>query len=151
MILLSKMLAPERIIDLISSKKEAALKELVHVIGTAPEVADRKEFYREIIEREKVMSTGIGIGLAVPHVKTNSVSNFVMAIGRKPEGIQFDSLDGQPVQLIVMIGASAKQKDDFLKVLAQVVLLFKNTRFRKKIMDVKKSEQVLELIMEHEK
>ncbi len=151
MILLSKMLAPERIIDLISSKKEAALKELVHVIGTAPEVADRKEFYREIIEREKIMSTGIGIGLAVPHVKTNSVSNFVMAIGRKPEGIQFDSLDGQPVQLIVMIGASAKQKDDFLKVLAQVVLLFKNTRFRKKIMDVKKSEQVLELIMEHEK
>ena len=151
MILLSKMLAPERIIDLISSKKEAALKELVHVIGTAPEVADRKEFYREIIEREKIMSTGIGIGLAVPHVKTNSVSNFVMAIGRKPEGIQFDSLDGQPVQLIVMIGASAKQKDEFLKVLAQVVLLFRNTRFRKKIMDVKKSEQVLELIMEHEK
>ena len=149
--LLSEMLAPERIIDLASSKKDSVLKELVHAIGSAPQIKDRKEFFREIVEREKIMSTGIGIGLAIPHVKIDSVSDFVMAIGRKTEGMDFDSLDGQPVELVIMIGAASKQKREYLKVLAKVILLFKNLKFRKKIMEAKKPETILELIKEQEK
>lgn len=148
--LLSKMLSPDRIIDLASSNKDSALKELVHSIGSAEQIKDRKEFYREIVEREKTMSTGIGIGIAVPHVKIDSVSDFVMAIGRKKEGLDFDSLDGVPVDLIIMIGANSSQSKDFLQVLAKVVLLFKNSKFRKKILDAKKTDLILDLIKEQE-
>lgn len=150
MISLSDMLAPERIIDFATSNKESVLKELVFSIGTSPEIKDRKEFYREIVEREKVMSTGIGIGLAVPHVKIDSVSNFVMAIGRKPGGIEYDSIDGKLVDLVIMIGANSSQKSEYLKVLSKVVLLFKNQSFRKQIMNEKKPEKILELIKEQE-
>ena len=143
---LSNLITPDRIIDLKASTKNDALKELFRIIEKAPEITDRKKFETSIIERENILTTGIGFELAVPHVKIPSVSNFVMALGRNPAGIAFDSLDGRPVKIVVMIGSSDKQRDEFLKVLAAVVLLFKDEAFRRKVLKAKTPEEIIALL-----
>ena len=140
------MIAKDRIIDLKGKTKQDILKELVDVIATAPEVTDKDDFFISIIKREKNMSTGIGIGLAVPHVKIDSVRDFVMAIGRNKEGVDFDSIDGKPVYLIIMIGANTEQRDDYLKVLAKISLLLKNSEFREKMINTPSPEAIIELL-----
>lgn len=143
---LSEMITRDRIVDLKSKTKQDILKELVDVIATAPEVTDKNDFYISIMKREKIMSTGIGIGLAVPHVKIDSVKDFVMAVGRKKEGIDFDSLDGKPVYLVIMIGANTEQRDDYLKVLAKISLLLKNPEFREKMINAVNPDEIIELL-----
>jgi fructose-specific phosphotransferase system IIA component len=143
----SSLVVPERIIDLKSRTKNEVLRELFRVIEKAPEITDGKDFEQSIIERENVLTTGIGFEIAVPHVQLHSVRNFVMAIGRCEEGIDFDSLDGRPVKLIIMIASSDKQeRNEFLKVLGKVVLLFKDDSFRKKVLRASDPEQVMAVI-----
>lgn len=143
---ISDMLGVDRIVDLNATKKDEVLKELVDVIATAPEITDPRAFLKAIMEREQIMSTGIGIGVAIPHAKIPSVKDFVMAIGRARQGIDFDALDDRPVYLVVMIGASDRQKDEFLKVLARVSLLLKNRGLRKWLMEAEGAQEVMALL-----
>ncbi|MFH1311741.1 MAG: PTS sugar transporter subunit IIA [Candidatus Eisenbacteria bacterium] len=144
---ISSMVVPERIIDLKSRTKNEVLRELFRVLEKAPEITDGKDLEQSIIERENVLTTGIGFEIAIPHVQLHSVSNFVMAIGRCEEGIDFDSLDGKPVRLVIMIASSDKQaRNEFLKVLGKAVLLFKDESFRKKVLRASTPEQVMAVL-----
>ena len=149
MIRLANLIAPERIVDLKATTKNEALRELFEVIETAPEVTNGNAFEESVLEREKILSTGIGLEFAVPHVKIPSVSNFVMAIGRCKAGIDFDALDGKPVKIILLIASSEEQREDFLKLLAKIVLLFKEEAFRKKVLKAKDAEEVVALLKPH--
>jgi fructose-specific phosphotransferase system IIA component len=140
-----KMIDESRIVDLKATSKEEALRELVDVLATSPSVTDKEELLHAIIEREKVISTGVGIEVALPHVKIPVVKDFVIAIGRSHKGIDFDSLDEKPVYIIVMIGANDKQASEYLKVLAQLVLKLKNRSFRKAVMFAKTPKRIREL------
>lgn len=142
------MITAEHIIDLKSNNKKDSLKELVDVIATASEVTDKDKFYLAVVKRENVLSTGIGIGLAVPHVNIDSVKDFVMAIGRKKDGLDFDSLDGKPVYLIVMIGANINQQEDYLKILAKICMLFKDLSFREEILKAATTKEIYNMIKE---
>lgn len=139
---LSKMLSPDRVVDLISSKKDNVLKELIQVMSTSKAVGNKLDLYKAICERESMGSTGIGHGVAVPHAKSATISEFVIALGRKPEGIQFESPDGQLVNLVIMIGAPENCGDDLLKLLAKIVLMSKNAKFRRKVLDSKSKTDV---------
>lgn len=150
MIDFSKMIDESRIVDLKATTKEEALRELVDVLATSPLVTDKEELLNAIFEREKVISTGVGIEVALPHVKIPSVKDFVIAIGRSHKGIDFDSLDEKPVYIIVMIGANDKQAGEFLKVLAQLVLKLKNKNFRKAVMFAKSPKRIKELFCSDE-
>lgn len=150
MIEFSKMIDESRIIDLKATTKEEALRELVDVLATSPDVTDREELLDAIFEREKVISTGVGIEVALPHVKISSVKNFVIAIGRSHKGIDFESLDDKPVYIVVMIGANDKQAGDFLKVLARLVLKLKNRNFRKQVMFAANPKRIKDLFVNEE-
>lgn len=147
MIEFEKMIDESRIIDLKATSKEDALRELVDVLANSPEVTDKEELLNAIFEREKVISTGVGIEVALPHVKIPSVKNFVIAIGRSHKGIDFESLDDKPVYIVVMIGANDKQAGDFLKVLARLVLKLKNRSFRKQVMFAPNNKRIRELFI----
>lgn len=140
-----KMLDPSRCVDLKATSKEEALRELVDVLATSPNVTDKDDLMRAIFEREKVISTGVGIEVALPHVKIPSVKDFVIAVGRSTKGIDFESLDDKPVYIIVMIGANDQQAGEFLKVLAQLVLKLKNKGFRKQVMFAKGAKHIRDL------
>lgn len=150
MIEFDKMIDESRIIDLKATTKEEALRELVDVLATSPDVSDKEELLNAIFEREKVISTGVGIEVALPHVKIPSVKNFVIAIGRSHKGIDFESLDDKPVYIVVMIGANDKQAGDFLKVLARLVLKLKNRTFRKQVMFAPNPKRIKELFISDE-
>jgi PTS system fructose-specific IIC component len=143
---LSSLITADRIVDLKATTKRDALKELFRVIEKAPEITDRRKFETSIIERENILTTGMGFEFAVPHVRIPSVSNFVMAMGRSPAGIDFNSLDGKPVKIVVMIGSPDEHRHEFLKVLAQVVLLFKEESFRRKVLRAATPQEVLALL-----
>jgi PTS system nitrogen regulatory IIA component len=136
-----------RIIDLKSEDKEGALREMVDVIASSPLVTDKAEFLRAIMEREKIISTGVGIGVALPHVKIASVKDFVIAIGRSSKGIDFQALDEKPVHIVVMIGASDTQAGEFLKVLARFVLKLKDKEFRRAVMLAKSNDEIKQIFL----
>ena len=91
---LSKIIRPDLIVDLKANTKREALSELGDVIGNSPNVIDPAVFLEEIYKREELASTGVGLGFAIPHVKIAEVKDYVIAVGRKVEGLEFDSLDG---------------------------------------------------------
>ncbi|OQX71820.1 MAG: hypothetical protein B6D62_01400 [Candidatus Cloacimonas sp. 4484_275] len=131
---ISELLNKDYIIDIRSDNKEGALKELLDVICKNERITDCKTFSREIFNREKLMSTGIGYGIAIPHARHKTVKDFVIALGRKKEGLEYESIDDKPVKLIFMIGASDKQDKDYIRVLSRLMLRLKNPDFVKKLL-----------------
>jgi mannitol/fructose-specific phosphotransferase system IIA component (Ntr-type) len=141
----SEILAAERIKDLDSMEKLAALKELTGVIAKSDRIIDRDGFERAIIEREEILSTGIGFGIGIPHAKVDSVKDFVMAVGRSLQGIEFEAFDHEPVNIIVMIGASASQKDDYVRILAKVSQILKREEKRHAILAAETPQEIFEV------
>lgn len=136
------------LIDLRTDTKDEALGELAEAFRDEPKVTDLDRFLQAIFDREKVISTGIGIGVAVPHVKIPQVSDFVLAFGRHKAGLDFDSLDEQPVHLVAMIGASDSQAGEFLKMLARLVKTFRGKDVRRRLMEAQDADAFRAIFLE---
>lgn len=145
-----KLLTADRIIDLKSREKPDVLNELVDLLATSDLVTDKEELRKKIFEREEAVSTGVGAGMAIPHVKIPSIKNFVAAVGRCKEGIDFKSLDGKPTYIVVMIGCNAKQSADFLKVLARLAPRLKQPEIQKRILESDDPNEILEIFVGQE-
>jgi PTS system nitrogen regulatory IIA component len=134
MITYEKLIEEAPLVELQSKSKGDVLRELAGAFKGNPKVKNLDKFIEAIFEREKVISTGIGIGVAVPHVKIPEVTDFVLAFGRHHGGLDFDSLDEQPVHLVAMIGASDEQAGEFLKMLARLVQTFRAKDVRRRLL-----------------
>ncbi|MBN2017568.1 MAG: PTS sugar transporter subunit IIA [Candidatus Cloacimonetes bacterium] len=146
LIQIHKYLEPDRIIDIISDNKDEALKELSGIICNSELITDPKLFLKKIYDREKLMSTGIGYGIAVPHIRDKSIQDFVIALGRKVEGLEYESIDNKPVSLIFMIGASDTQDKDYIRLLSRLVLRLKNRSFVQKLLSAQSPQDMYSLI-----
>lgn len=135
-------LKAERAIRLKSTDKPGALDELVDAIAAAPEVRDKDALWRAMHDREAIMSTGIGVEIAVPHAKLVSVTDFVMAVGIAPQGIPWDSIDGKPVKIVVMIAGPDGRQQDYLRILSRVVLLLKNPKSREHLIATESPDEI---------
>jgi mannitol/fructose-specific phosphotransferase system IIA component (Ntr-type) len=127
---LADYLAADRVVDLASRSKDAALMEIVETLASAPEVSDRERLLAAVLEREKIVSTGIGLGVAVPHAKIPEVSEFVVAYGRSKEGVDFGSIDDRPVHHVVLIVGPPDRQQRYLQFLATVTLKLKQPELR---------------------
>ncbi len=143
---LGELLSLDRVLELKARTKEQALRELATACALDGRVSDGEAFYQAILRRERQVSTGVGMGIAIPHVKIPEVGDYIAAVGRSSEGIPFDALDGQPVHLIFMIGASDRQTREFVKILAQVTHLLKPHATREALMAAQIPEPFLEII-----
>jgi len=143
---ISEIIRPDFIIDLQSTDKSSALGELLEAIIHSDKITDAKKFSKAIRAREKLMSTGIGYGIAVPHARDHSILDFVMAMGRSKNGVKYESIDDQPVQLIFMIGASDSQDKDYIKLLSRLVLRLKNDDLKNKILSADSPSEIYEII-----
>ncbi|HOS30713.1 MAG TPA: PTS sugar transporter subunit IIA, partial [Treponemataceae bacterium] len=113
------ILSPDRIIFLNHSTKHDALVELANNLSTAPQVKNAQELSVEILKREELMSTAIGRGIAIPHVRLSSVTDLVMSVGiSKHDIIDFQTIDDTPVKLLFMIAASYNQHAYYLQTLS---------------------------------
>lgn len=141
-----RLLDPRYIVDLKSTTKREALGELAGLLHGDPRLADPDVFLDAIHKREELVSTGVGLGVAIPHVKIPEVRDYVVAVGRRADGIEFDALDSQPVRLIFMIGASEGQSRDFVKLLARVIRMLKNGATRLALLEASIPEGFIEVI-----
>jgi PTS system nitrogen regulatory IIA component len=130
-LILSDVLTPQRVLILESATKIEALRALADSLGTAPQIQDRDALLQGILYREELMSTGIGMGIAVPHVRLASITGPVMSAGicRTPL-VDYESLDGVPVRLIFMIAAGQHQHAEYLRLLSSLSLRLKSEKLR---------------------
>ncbi|MCF7793590.1 MAG: PTS sugar transporter subunit IIA [Candidatus Cloacimonetes bacterium] len=144
----SDMINENFILDIEGDTKKEALNELLDVICESPLITEPKIFRKAIFKREKLMSTGIGYEIAIPHARHKSIKDFVIALGRKKEGLEYASIDDKPVKLIFMIGASDKQDKDYIRLISRLVLRLKNKEFVNNLLKAKDAAEMYKIIHE---
>lgn len=129
----------------IETRTEAidALIELMDVRGLIP---NKGQFRKAIFERENLTSTGIGMGVAIPHAKLKGFSNFLIVVGLQQKGgIEWDAIDQAPVRLILLIAGPDDRQSEYLQILSQVTLAIKDHTLRKNLMRVFSAQEVLDI------
>ncbi len=144
---LSKFCGEELItLDLKSKSKEEAIRELVALAARSKLVKDEKELLSAVLEREKLVTTGVGYGVAFPHAKTKATRGVVIAFGRSKSGLDFEAMDKKPVNLFFLIAAPEDAIGAHLNVMAQLSFIMKDEKNRRRFMDVKSPGEVLEAL-----
>lgn len=129
------ILSPDRIIFLNHSTKQDTLVALANTLGTAPQVKNSQELTAEILKREELMSTAIGRGIAIPHVRLASVTDLVMAVGiSRTDIIDFQAIDDTPVRLLFMIAAAYNQHSYYLQTLSFFSSRLKSLELRENLL-----------------
>lgn len=142
---LSQFLDSDRILFLgEGTTKQQALERLAERCAASPAISDPRGFITAIFERERVSSTGIGGGIAVPHAKLGSITGFAIAIGISQTGIPFEAKDDRDVHILVMIAASEHERETYLRVLATVASTLKRDAVITAIRSAQQPAQVLE-------
>ncbi len=134
------------IFDLKAASKEGVIEELVDLINLSNMVSDKDMLLKDIKDREELVTTGIGYGVAFPHAKTKSVKGIVIAFGRSNEGIDFEAIDHKPVNLFFIIAAPEDAIGAHLNVMSRLSYLMKSEENRQTLMTVTSPGEVLELI-----
>jgi fructose-specific phosphotransferase system IIA component len=133
-----------------SENKDAVINELVDLLDEDNRVIDIEEVRKCIFDREKIMSTGVGKGFAIPHGKTNSVTDILAAFGRSEKPIDYKSLDGEPVQLVFLLVGKDNLVGKHIKLLSRISRLMNNEEFRKKLINAEDKEAILKIFEEEE-
>ncbi|MDD5067698.1 MAG: PTS sugar transporter subunit IIA [bacterium] len=142
---ISKYLKKSNIIFLKSNNKKLAIRELWEMISQSKNIRDKDELLCKLWEREKIMSTGIGLGIGVPHVKLASVKDFVIGIGISRRGIEYHAFDKMPVHIMIMVVAPTDKHSEYLKLLASAVKVLKNRRDRDLLVQAEQIEVIYQL------
>ncbi len=129
-----------------ATKKDKVIEELVDLVSTSTMVKDRDELLTDIKDRENLVTTGIGYGVAFPHAKTKAVKGIVIAFGRSSEGIDFEAIDHKPVYLFFLIAAPEDAIGAHLNVMARLSYMMKSEENREKLMSVSSPGEVLALM-----
>ncbi len=149
---LSEALSEEMVmVGMRGRTKPEAIRELAEFTASTRNLKDKEGLIRTILEREKLQSTGIGSGVAIPHGQTESVEGIICSLGISKEGINYDSLDGKPVYLMFMLVASPDRDAQYLSLLACIARMFRNPELREAVMNAGSGAEVMELIRGHER
>lgn len=132
--------------DLNADTKSAVIEELVELISCSNMVKDKNQLLSDVKEREELVTTGVGYGVAFPHAKTRAVKGIVIAFGRSKEGIEFDAMDHRPVNLFFLIAAPEDAIGAHLNVMARLSFLMKSESNRQKLMEAVSPGDVLALM-----
>ena len=143
------ILAPNRVIFISQTSRHDALVELANTLSSAPQVKRSDELVSEILKREELMSTAIGRGIAIPHVRLSSVTDLVMAVGVcKTPVTDFQPIDDIPVSLLFMIAAAYNQHSYYLQTLSYFSAKLKKKELRDSLLNAATTDEVYKLLIE---
>ena len=151
MTLLEILSSETTIVGLKANSKEEIIEELVDCLDASDAISDRDKVLQAVVEREKIMSTGIGDGIAIPHGKSDAVQRLVAALGTHRHGVDFEALDGEPAFVFFLLVSPANVSGPHIKALARISRLLKNDEFKKSLIEASTPAEVLEAIAEEEK
>ena len=141
------VLSPERIMFLNYPSKRDALLALAGNLAKAPQIKNSQELALEILRREELMSTAIGRGIAIPHVRLQSITDLVVSVGISHVDIMdFNPLDDEPVRLIFMIAAAYTQHASYLQMLSFFSARLKNRELRDSLLEAKSVDEIYNLL-----
>ncbi len=132
--------------DLQGTDKPSILKELSSVLVRPCQVVSVEELLQVLLEREKLGSTGIGEGIAIPHGRLKKLKEFLVCFGRSLKGVDFDSIDGKPTQLFFLVMAPEKSAVENLKLLGRIVALLKEPSFKKRLIDAQSRRELFQIL-----
>ena len=136
--------------DLKGEDKPSVLKELSSVLVKPCQGTSVEELLQVLLDREKLGSTGIGEGIAIPHGRLKKLKKFFISFGRSHKGVDFDSIDGRPSQLFFLVMAPENSAVDNLKLLSRIVTLLKEPSFKKKLMEASSAKELFQIISEED-
>lgn len=148
---LSELIDQDNIIPELKAKdKKEVLEELAEPIASHEPSMDKSSLVRILLERERLGSTGIGDGVAIPHGKFHGVSQPIISFGRSRKGLDFESMDGQPAYLFFLLVAPENSASVHLKALAKIAKILKNSSFRKVLMEAPTRKELYQTIIQND-
>jgi len=142
---ISDYLNPNLVTFLDVNTRDEAIGEMVTLLHQQNVIDDVESFREAIIDREKIVSTGIGMGVAIPHAKLASCRNFFVALGILSHSVDWKALDGAPVRLIFMIGGPDDKQTEYLQILSSLTLAMKDEERRKKMLQLSDPQDIIDL------
>ena len=130
-------------LELEANNKETLLQDMVELAKESGKISNPEEALKELHKREAIMSTGVGKGIALPHAKTNSVEDSVGALTILKNPVNFNSLDGKPVEIAFMLLGRENNVGNHLRLLSKISRLMNNDPFRKKLMSAESPDEVI--------
>jgi len=148
---LRDILSEERIkIPLENTKKESIIEEMVGMIDGSIEIKNKGQLLKAVLDREAVMSTGVGDEVAIPHGKSDTVPEITAALGITKEPVDFNSLDDKPVRLIWLLVGPQDKTGPHLKALSRISRLMHKKEFRERLISTKAPGEVIDVINKEE-
>lgn len=148
-IVTENFLSPDRVVLLDYASKHDVLVMMSEVLAKAPQVKNSAELLDAILKREALMSTAVGRGIAIPHVRLSSVTDLVMAVGiSKRDILDFDAIDGNPVRLVFMIAAANNQHDYYLQTISHFSAKLRNEELKSSLLNSTDPAEVYALLCE---
>jgi len=136
--------------DLKGKEKVEVINELIDLFKGDPRVKDIEKIREAVLEREKIMSTGVGKGFAIPHGKTNQVEEILGAFGKSNNPIEYESLDNQPVHLVFMLVGKDNLVSTHIKLLSRISRMMNKDEFRESLMKTQTKDEIQELFRKEE-
>ena len=148
---LHDLLKKEYIIaDLKGNTKEEVINELIDLYKNDDRVTDIEKVRESVLEREKIMSTGVGKSFAIPHGKTNYVKEILAAFGKTKRPIDYQALDGQPVHLVFLLIGKDNLVSTHIKLLSRISRMMNKEEFRNKLLEAATDEEIVNIFKEEE-
>jgi PTS system nitrogen regulatory IIA component len=138
------------IADLQGTDKASILKELSSVLVKPCKATSGEELLQVLLDREKLGSTGIGEGIAIPHGRLKKLKKFFISFGRSAPGVDFDSIDRKPSHLFFLVMAPENSAVDNLKLLSRIVTLLKEPSFKKRLIEAPSRKELFQIISEED-
>jgi PTS system nitrogen regulatory IIA component len=142
---ISSYLNEELVLFLDANNREDVLKSLVDILNNRGKLKDKEAFFEAVLAREKLVSTGIGMGVAIPHAKLASYDDFFIAIGIVSKGVEWEALDQAPVRIVFMIGGPDDKQTEYLQILSRLTFALKDESRRKKMLQLSSERQIVAL------
>jgi PTS system nitrogen regulatory IIA component len=149
---ITDILDADSIIEKLTARdKKGVLEELVSVLVKHGRLAEKEKPVQVLLERERLGSTGIGDGIAIPHGKLKEINSVICSFGRSREGVDFQSIDEKPSYLFFLLFAPEESAGEHLQALARLSRLLKAARLRKQLMEAASKEEIYRLIADEDK
>ena len=146
-----ELLNPKNILTSFKSElKEDTINELIDLLKDDDHVIDLEEIRKCVFEREEKMSTGVGNGFAIPHGKTNAVTDIIAAFGKSETPIDYNSLDGKPVHLVFLLIGKENLLAKHIKLLSRISRLMSSDEFRNKLIQANTAESIMKIFQDDE-
>lgn len=147
---LKELIKENTVVFLETTEMQDTIIKMVEIAKQENFIKDKEKFRLAILDRESLVSTGIGLGVAIPHAKLDDVDDFFIIVGINKKGLDWDAIDRNPVGIVFLIGGPDKEgaQREYLKIIAKLMLLIKNDIRRNFLINASQKEQVVDIFKE---